>query len=193
MDIQNASALRSLKRDLRRRMETKRAEAKAQNPDAGFSLRDHFLKAITLPPQSVIASYHPHNNEINPTALTEALRAQGHMIALPVLTTKDAPLAFRIFKSGDTLVKSAMGIPEPPPSAPLVEPDILLVPLLAFDRHGYRLGYGGGYYDRTLAFLRSRKKVLAIGIAFACQEVAEVPFAPHDAKLDKMASEMGVF
>ena len=93
---------------------------------------------------------------------------------------------------GDKLAAGAMGIMEPVAKAPLVEPDVLLVPLLAFDSRGYRLGYGAGYYDRTLTELRQRKKILAIGIAYAGQEVPEVPIESHDARLDKIATETKV-
>jgi 5-formyltetrahydrofolate cyclo-ligase len=85
-----------------------------------------------------------------------------------------------------------MNILEPLPSRPRVEPDVLLVPLLAFDRHLHRLGYGGGYYDRTLKLLRKQKPVLAVGIAYACQEVEVVPVTPNDARLDKIVTEIQV-
>jgi 5-formyltetrahydrofolate cyclo-ligase len=86
-----------------------------------------------------------------------------------------------------------MGISEPAKTAPVVDPDVLLVPLLAFDKRGYRLGYGGGYYDCTLAALRQKREIIALGIGFACQEVADIPIASYDARLDKIVTETGVF
>ncbi len=193
MSDPSPNPLLSAKRDMRRAMEKIRAEACAKNPDAGLALRDNFLKAVALPPQSVIAGYSARGNEINPAALVAALRAQGHTIALPVMGGATAPLVFRIHKDGDKFAANAFGIREPETTAPLAEPDILLVPLLAFDRRGHRLGYGGGYYDRTLHELRRHRKILAIGVGFACQEVPEVPAATHDVRLDRIVTETQAF
>lgn len=101
-------------------------------------------------------------------------------------------LLFRAFSFGDDLVEGPMKIMQPLGSAQEVSPDILLVPLLAFDGRGFRLGYGGGYYDRALAFLRAQKKVMAIGLAFAGQMVDQIPTEPHDAPLDAILTEEGL-
>ncbi len=98
----------------------------------------------------------------------------------------------RAYAFGDALVKGVWGIRVPPPDAPEVAPDLLLVPLLAFDRNGNRLGYGAGYYDMTIAALRAQKPVVAVGIAFAAQEVAEVPTTPRDVRLDLVLTEREV-
>ena len=185
--------IRNQKAALRRMMETRRAEAKAQNPEAPFALRDHFLKAIALPPGSIVASYSARSNEMDPAPLADALRAAGHRVALPVMAGRGKPLVFRIHNPGVPLIENALGIPEPLPEAPIVEPDILLVPLLAFDRQRHRLGAGGGYYDRTLPDLRRRKTILAIGLGFACQELPEIPSESHDASLDRIVTEIEVF
>jgi 5-formyltetrahydrofolate cyclo-ligase len=95
----------------------------------------------------------------------------------------------RAFAFGDELASGVWGIREPKPDAPQVFPDILLVPMLVFDRRGHRIGYGAGYYDMTITDLRARKSVLAVGIAFAAQEIAEVPITPHDARLDFVLTE----
>lgn len=187
------SGIRHLKSELRHAMETRRAEALVQNPQASFALRDRFLKMIVLPPRSVIASYSARGSEMDPAPLAEALRALGHRIALPVMAGRDRPLVFRIHSPGEPLVPNAQGIREPDMAAAVVTPDVLLVPLLAFDRRGGRLGAGGGYYDRTLEDLRGRKTVLAIGIGFACQELAAIPVAPHDAVLDRIVTEIQNF
>src|SRR4029077_9373472 len=94
------------------------------------------------------------------------------------------PLFLRAGAFGEPLAAGVWGIREPKPDAPEVLPDILLVPLLAFDRRGHRIGYGAGYYDMTIAALRARKAIVAVGIAFAAQEIAQVPITPRDARLD---------
>src|SRR6185437_3185172 len=109
------------------------------------------------------ASYSAHGSEMNPSPLTDALRMQGHKIALPVVPGKDTALFFCLYATGDKLVTGPMGILEPTADAQQVEPDILLVPLLAFTHDHHRLGYGRGYYDRTLKVLRAKKPVIAIG------------------------------
>jgi 5-formyltetrahydrofolate cyclo-ligase len=185
--------VRQQKRELRRLMEAKRQDAAQQNPSAAESLRDIVLKALTFPPGSVIASYHVRGSEMNPLFLTDALHTQGHIIALPVINGRKAPLLFRRYQTGDALTLGHFGTHEPLSNAALVEPDILLVPLLAFDKHLGRLGYGGGYYDRTLANLRQRKKIMAVGIAYACQEIPDIPMSSYDARLDKVATELHIF
>jgi 5-formyltetrahydrofolate cyclo-ligase len=181
------------KRDLRQAMKRRRATAHAENPQAGTQMRDQFLRHVVLPSQSTVATTKAFGDEIDPAALTESLRAMGHVLALPVVVGRGQPLLFRRYEAGDRLAKSAFGIEEPPASAPAVEPDVLLLPLLAFDRRGHRLGHGGGFYDRTIQQLRQRKNIVAIGLAYACQEVAEVPKTTHDARLDKIVTEIHVF
>lgn len=187
------SSLTLAKRDLRRAMEAKRQEANICCVQAGTALRDILLKTLQFPPHSIIASYYRRGTEMDLLALTDALRAAGHVIALPVINGKREPLLFRSYQPGDALAQGHFGTQEPLPNAPLVEPDILLVPLLAFDRQKGRLGYGGGYYDRTLNDLRQRKKIVAIGIGYACQEVLEIPMNSYDARLDTIATEKEVF
>lgn len=179
---------------LRALMKTQRAEAHGKNPQFGLRLRDHFLKAVEIPPASVIAGYAAVAHEADPLPLMEALHARGHALCLPAVEGMSKPLLFRAYAPGDALVKhGTLKIPEPAAEKPLARPDILLVPLLAFDRHGHRLGYGGGHYDRTLAALRAQKRVVAIGIAFACQEVGRVPTHSGDVRLDKIVTENQVF
>jgi 5-formyltetrahydrofolate cyclo-ligase len=105
---------------------------------------------------------------------------------------KGKPLTMRAWTFGAPLASGVWGIREPPPSAPEVFPDILIVPLLAFDRAGQRIGYGAGYYDMTIARLRGMKPVTAIGIAYAAQEIAQVPVTPRDAALDLVLTEREV-
>ena len=116
----------------------------------------------------------------------------GATLALPVVAGKGKPLIMRAWSFGEPLASGVWGIREPKPEAPEVFPDILIVPLLAFDRRGHRIGYGAGYYDMTIAALRARKPVVAVGIAFAAQEIAEVPTTPRDARLDLVLTEREV-
>ncbi len=175
-------------------MKIRRAEAFAKNPQAAPALRAQFAKAVSLPAASLISFYVAHESEIDPSPLALDLLAQGHTLCLPVVRGASDPLSFHIYKPGDELtLQGVMKLSEPDATSAGVEPDILLVPLLAFDRALHRLGYGGGYYDRTLAALRLRKKITAIGVAFACQEVASVPAGAEDARLDKIVTETGTF
>jgi 5-formyltetrahydrofolate cyclo-ligase len=185
--------LRQQKRVLRAAMQELRSKAFAQLPQVGVALRDQFLQHVVLPKAAVVSSFRSFGSEISMEPLTEALRSLGHIIVLPVVMGKGLCLQFRRYEAGDSLQRSAFGLDEPLADAAVVEPDLLLVPLLAFDRRHYRLGYGGGFYDRTLTDLRQRKPLLAVGVGFSCQEVAEVPHGVYDARLDKIATEIHVF
>jgi 5-formyltetrahydrofolate cyclo-ligase len=131
----------------------------------------------------------PLKSEINPLPLMRKLADAGAGLALPVVAGKGLPLIMRSWAFGTPLASGVWGIREPMADAPEVDPDVLIVPLLAFDRRGYRLGYGAGYYDMTLTALRARKQVIAIGIAYAAQEVDTVPTTPRDARLDLVLTE----
>jgi 5-formyltetrahydrofolate cyclo-ligase len=138
---------------------------------------------------AVVSGFMPLNSEISPLPLMRKLSDASARLALPVVVGRGLPLSMRAFAFGDALVKGVWGIRVPPPDAPEVSPDVLLVPLLAFDRNGNRLGYGAGYYDMTIAALRVTKPVIAVGIAFAAQEVDEVPTSPRDVRLDLVLTE----
>ena len=140
-------------------------------------------------PAGIASLYWPILAEADPRALLEALANAGIATALPVTVSRAAPLLFRLWKPGDPLVPGQMRIPEPAAHLPECHPDILFIPLAAFDRRGYRIGYGAGHYDRALASLRANKPVLAVGIAYATQEVPEVPAEPHDQRLDFVLTE----
>jgi 5-formyltetrahydrofolate cyclo-ligase len=138
---------------------------------------------------AIVAGFMPLKSEINPLPLLRRLATAGAALALPAIAGRGRPLMMRSYRIGDPLVAGVWGIREPAADAPEVLPDILIVPLLAFDRRGHRLGYGAGYYDMTITALRARKAVVAVGIAFAAQEVAEVPETPRDARLDLVLTE----
>ena len=144
---------------------------------------------LALSPGMVVSGFSPMRSEINPVPLMRCLADQGAMLALPVVQGRGHPLAFRAWSFGDPLVPGVWGIREPAAQAPSVAPDLLLVPLAAFDRRGYRLGYGGGYYDRTITALRRLKAIVAVGLAFAAQEIVRVPDMPYDARLDFVLTE----
>lgn len=162
------------------------------DPRAGLLLAGHALDLLRPPRAAVVAGFWPLPGEIDPRPLMLALAGRGHALALPVTGGRGTPLSFRLFRFGDPLVAGPFGTREPPAEAPRLEPDWLLVPLLAFDRAGNRLGQGAGYYDATLAALRVRRRVFALGIAFALQEVERVPRDDHDQRLDAIATEAGV-
>jgi 5-formyltetrahydrofolate cyclo-ligase len=147
---------------------------------------------IPIKPGVVVAGYSPIRSEIDPIPLMQMLAAQGARLALPVIIARDEPLMFRVWSPTDGLVRGSLGILEPPPEAPQLMPDIVLVPLAAFDRSGHRIGYGAGHYDRTFAQLRAIKPFIAVGVAFDVQEIEAIPMQPHDVKLDYVLTEAQV-
>ena len=138
---------------------------------------------------TVVSGFMPLKSEINALPLLRRLEELGARLALPRIAARGKPLSMRVWQFGAPLERGQWGIREPKPDAPEVDPDIVLVPLLAFDRAGHRVGYGAGYYDMTIARLRARKAVTAVGLAFAVQEVANVPTTQHDARLDLVLTE----
>ena len=178
------------KRDVRRAArERRRLAHRASAATAGQLLRDRFLAEQPLPSGAVVAGYAPMGEEIDVLPLLHALAGRGHACALPVVVAPAAPLAFRAWHPGMTLVAADFGVGVPPPSSEELRPTVLLVPLLAFDRAGHRIGYGAGFYDRTLAALRGDGDVLAIGVAYAEQEVDAVPVDGNDAALDLIITD----
>jgi len=141
---------------------------------------------------TVIAGYWPIGDEIDSRPLLERFAALGFTLALPMVAGPGRALGFRRWAPGQPLVKGAFGTRHPGEGAPVETPGMFLLPLLAFDRAGFRLGYGGGYYDRTLELARSQGHVTAVGLAFAAQEMAAVPHDRHDQPLDAVATEKGV-
>ena len=146
-----------------------------------------------ITPGAVVAGYSPIRSEVDPAPLMRKLAAQGAQLALPVITARGQSLRFRVWSADDRLLQGPLGILEPSPAAAEITPDIVLVPLAAFDRAGHRIGYGAGHYDRTLAQLRKSKGFTAIGLAFAAQQVKTVPALQHDVALDYVLTETKVF
>jgi 5-formyltetrahydrofolate cyclo-ligase len=146
-----------------------------------------------LAQNTIVAGYSPIRSEIDPIPLMRRLAGHGARLALPVIAARDAPLRFRSWSIHDKLRRGSLGIAEPMPEAEELVPDVLLVPLAAFDRAGHRIGYGAGHYDRTLERLRALKAIRAIGLAFAAQEIAAVPALSHDVVLDYVLTETRSF
>ncbi|WP_372786748.1 5-formyltetrahydrofolate cyclo-ligase [Phenylobacterium sp.] len=178
------TALRVRMRSLRRRL----AEA---TPDAG----ERAARRLPLSRFSrfrVVSAYLPRGSEFDPQPLLRAilgLDPEHVTAALPVAVGKDSPLIFRAWRASDKLVPDTFGIPAPPASAPEVTPNLVITPLLAFDRHGGRLGQGAGHYDRTLARLRKLRPVFVLGVAFSGQEIDAAPMDRHDQRLDAILTE----
>ena len=142
---------------------------------------------------SIVSGYSPIRSEIDPVPLMRALATQGARLALPAVMARGKSLAFRAWSPNDRLMLGPLGILEPSPAAAELIPDIMLVPLAAFDRLGHRIGYGAGHYDYTLAHLRKVKAIAAIGLAFAAQEIEAVPALSHDVALDYVLTETQIF
>lgn len=162
----------------------------ARGEQAALLIADHFMKAFTLAPRSCIAGYVAMGSEADPAQLLARLDDAGHICALPAIEERHAPLVFRRWRPGEALAQGLHGTREPFSSAARSRPDLVLVPLLAFDAAGRRLGYGGGYYDRTLAALRAgARPVIAVGVAFSAQEAQDLPEDDYDERLDWVVTE----
>jgi 5-formyltetrahydrofolate cyclo-ligase len=183
------------------------AEQKAELRGAVLSLRDALPPTarqasaeaiakrpfpIAVAPGMIVSGFSPMKTEINPLPLLRKLAEAGASLALPAIAGRGKPLMMREWAFGAPLESGQLGIREPLADAPEVDPDILIVPLAAFDRAGHRIGYGAAYYDMTLHGLRARKKIVAIGIAFAAQEIARVPATERDERLDLVLTEREV-
>ncbi len=183
----------ALKTRLRAEAREARRVAQAALPDAAKDLREVFCAAF--PPATVegpVALYVPVGDEIDPRPLAESLASVGHRLCLPVVVARDQPLVFRAWTPGDVLQPGSLTIPEPRSDAEVLTPRWLLVPLVAFDRRGGRLGQGGGFYDRSLRCLRSEGSVTAVGLAYAAQEIPAVPLTPDDERLNAVVTERGL-
>jgi 5-formyltetrahydrofolate cyclo-ligase len=147
---------------------------------------------IDVPRGAVVSGFSPIRSEINPMPLLRRFADAGAELALPTIVTRGKPLSFRAWTFGQELQRGQWGIREPKADAPELHPDVLIVPLAAFDRRGNRIGYGAGYYDLTLTALRAMKPIVAVGLAYAVQEIDAVPALPHDAPLDLVLTEREV-
>ena len=142
---------------------------------------------------AVVSGYSPIRSELDPAPLMRGLALQGAKLALPAVLARGKSLAFRAWSLGDRLTLGPLGILEPSPAMAELLPDIMLVPLAAFDRLGHRIGYGAGHYDFTLAHLRKVKPIITVGLAFSAQEIKAVPALAHDVALDYVLTEKKAF
>jgi 5-formyltetrahydrofolate cyclo-ligase len=176
----------------RRAREAGLAARETGDPRAGMLLAGHVLERFAPPPGAVVAGYWPFTTEIDPRPLMLALAGRGHALVLPVTGRRGEALIFRRFRFGDRLDEGRFGTRHPGEDAEELSPDWLLVPVVAFDATGVRIGHGAGYYDVTLASLRARSPVTALGCGYAAQRAERLPVAPHDQRLDAIATERGV-
>lgn len=177
----------------RRHARTRRRALGLDPTTTGVRAADHFPVAdlVRFAPGVVVAGYRPRGTEVDPRPILQRLETLGARVVLPVVVAAGSPLVFRDAGPWEDHLPDAAGVLAPPASRVERRPDLLIVPLLAFDRLGGRLGQGGGFYDRTLASLRASGPVRAIGLAFAGQEVPRLDLAPHDERLDAILTEMG--
>ena len=187
-----ATSIDELKAELRKMALTRRNAIPAAERQTAAEAIAARVFPIPIKTGMIVSGYSPLKSEINPLPLLRKLAAAGAQLALPVVAGLGKPLIMRSYAFGQLLDAGVWGIREPKHGAPEVEPDILIVPLAAFDRKGNRIGYGAGYYDMTINRLRQRKPALAVGIAYAAQEVPEVPVTPRDARLDLVLTEREV-
>lgn len=182
----------ALKKDMRRDAKTARSRAFAEHgTGASEAIARHGIGFAGTPSPAIVSGFLAIGDEIDPTPLMRRLLGEGYRLCLPVMEGKGKPLVFRAWSPGEPLAETMWGIREPLPEAPVLDPDIVLGPLLAFDTKGYRLGYGGGFYDRTLARLRALKPIASIGIAFDEQKVDAVPHVDYDERLDWILTPSG--
>jgi 5-formyltetrahydrofolate cyclo-ligase len=180
------------KAELRSRLRATRKRLQAALPDAGRDLAagvGALLDSLDVEPKTA-ALYLPLGSEIDTGPLADELRRRGLALCLPRVDAPDRPMSFRAWSPGDPVAPDLQTCLAPPASAPEIAPELIFVPLVAFDAGGGRLGQGGGYYDRTLAALADKRPVV-IGLAFAGQQVERVPCDPHDQKLDGILTERG--
>jgi 5-formyltetrahydrofolate cyclo-ligase len=171
----------------RARLQAKQRRAEAHHPLGAVQLLEHVPADVFR--GRIIGGYWPLAGELDVRPLLNACHAQGHKLALPCTPRKGKPLTFRVWMPSDDLKAGPYGTREPYPEQPEVSPTLVLVPLLAFTEHGERLGYGGGFYDRTLAKLKESTEVFACGIAYAAQEAATLPTDLYDMPLDGILTD----
>lgn len=180
------------KKLMRAEARARRAEAHSRQSGAPERALQHFQDAIGFAQDAVVSGYLPVDDEFDVVPFLAAANHHSCGTGLPFVPGKGEPLVFRAWSPGDPLVDGALNIPVPPDDAPVVVPTLLLVPMLAFDAVGYRLGYGGGFYDRTLSLLKaSNPSTLAVGVAYAAQRVDAVPRNHFDEPLDWIVTEEG--
>lgn len=184
--------LHKIKDQARRDARERRKFAASQQVNAAFKACRTFLKHFEIGEGDTVALYRAIQSELDPQPLVEALWKAGIETCFPVVAKADTPLEFRAANAKTLFISGAFGASIPEDGTPIVTPTIIIAPLLSFDRAGYRLGYGGGFYDRTLENLRALAPTRAYGYAYAAQEVDTVPIEPTDQRLDGIVTEGGI-
>ena len=182
----------ALKESIRKQALDRRAALKERVPELSRALAHNFISHVPIPLGAVVSAYFAIGDEADPAPLIELLRARGHRIVLPRVAGRGKPLNFHLYEEGAKLVPGGFGLSEPSRDWPLLDPDVLAVPLLAFDMRGYRVGYGAGFYDRTLQRLRASKTIIAASHCFSAQEFDAVPHDENDQRLDWLVTEKNV-
>ncbi len=188
-DLANLKA--ALREEVFARRRSAHAADLAANGAASRAAMDHFLAARLHTGAGVISGYCPIRTEIDPTPLMEALHAAGHRLCVPVIQGRGLELKFREWRPGAEMIDGEFGAPVPA-AGDWLEPQLLIAPLVAFDANGWRLGYGGGFYDRSLHGLRAKRRTLAVGFAYSAQQVEAVPRDRTDQPLDAIVTEQGL-
>ena len=177
------------KEAIRKQALERRAALKDEVPALSRALARNFIEHVPIPPGAVVSAYFAIGDEADPAPLIEALQARGHRVVLPRVAGRGKPLDFHLYEAGAKLLPGGFGLSEPSRDWPLLDPDVLAVPLLAFDAAGYRVGYGAGFYDRTLQRLRASKNIIAASYCFSTQEFLAVPHDENDQRLDWIVTE----
>ncbi len=181
------------KSQLRKQMKAKRAAIdRAVQEESARAVIEQFKPFLATKKRWHIALYHPLHSELDSLPLARFLSEQRVRLSLPVIMSRDEPMVFRPWQIDELLVSAVHKIKVPPNKGLRATPELIIVPLLAFDENGYRLGYGGGYYDRTLEQIRSERRVIAMGLAYEDQEVGSIPAGPHDQPLDFVLTPSGL-
>ncbi len=184
---------RAQKADIRKQVLAKRDRLDAMRRiELSLQAADYGIRRISLEPGTIVSGFFPIRSEIDPRPLMDMLRQKGARLCLPVILDKTT-IAFRELVRGTELIDTGFGTRGPSPDAPILDPQILIMPLAAFDGQGGRIGYGAGHYDRAIARLKEKGMMPKLyGFAFACQQVPEVPVESHDQPLDVVITENGV-
>lgn len=163
----------------------------ARGGELAASLAEQGLEFAEPRPGAIVSGFFSMSDELDTGPLLKRLRGRGFRLCLPVMQGKGRALLFRAWSPGDAMKSAVWGIQEPEDDKPVLQPEVLLVPLLAFDRRGWRLGYGGGFFDRTLLAARAAGPVVAVGLALAEAEVDAVPHLDYDQRLDWVLTPSG--
>lgn len=190
--MSTAEHMEAEKSAMRERAKERRARlTAAERAAAARRLAAHGIDFLRMPLQAVVSGYMSLPDEISTGPIMGWLDAEGYPLAMPAMQGREKPLLFRAWAPGDDMEPKTWGIAEPLDDKPVLVPDVLFVPLLAFDAQGWRLGYGGGYFDRTLRALRSKRSIVAIGIGLDELEVDAVPHLDYDEPLDWILTPSG--